>query len=294
MTQIYRRLMAPLLTVALVLGLTASVAAQTTVASTTLSSAVTATGNSVILASGTGVAVGTLLYVDGELMRATSITGSFSTTNPSVRRGVADGRTVAVAHLSGEEVWVIPNAANQVASAFFVNFPATGPSGSCTASLLPYLPIINTKTGEIWDCAQNASSATNGISTAQWTAWASGYPVSHVVPRAVVAGVAYTIKISDYIVALSTTGTGTGGVSVAVQTWTLPSHVGHPGKVLVLKDESGGITATTYVSIAGTVDGVSNAAAAKIGTAYGGVTLYAGSGGWFTVGCKISALVNCQ
>ncbi len=278
-----RSFTARLLTVALLgavglLGVSTSVSAQTALTSTTLSVAVTQPlGNAVTVTANTGITAGVRLYVDKELMFVNSIN---TTTNiAQVRRGLGEGGTSGVTHAAGATVYIIP-VGSAVGQAYRVN----DPSGTCTATNEAYLPVINTKTGAIWDCVQQETNAANALAMSKWVAYGEDQ-VRVSAPRTAVAGVAYTIKLADYIVALVTTGTGSTGTSVAVQTWTLPSHVGHYGKTLVLKDESGGVTATTYIAINGTLDGLFNVGSNAIKTAYGGITIYAGSGGWFTVGC---------
>lgn len=260
------------------LGVTPA-SAQTALTSTTNSAAMTSAATGITLTSTTGVVAGVRLYIDQELLFVNSV--NTTTSIAQVRRGLAEGGTQAASHATNTTVYILP-VGSSLGQAFRVN----DPTGSCVAVNEAYLPVINTKTGWVWDCitTENTGATPAAINAAHWQAYGEE-PNRTAVPRTVVAGVAYTIKLSDYIVALSTTGTGTGGLSVAAQTWTLPNALGHYGKILVLKDESGGVTATTFVSISGTVDGVFNVAAVTIKTAFGGVTLYAGSGGWFTIGC---------
>lgn len=276
------RLVAVTLVVAALVGFAPSASAQTALTSTRLAAAVTTGAQRVFsVSSASGIAAGGWLYVDLELVAVQSVSGTLIT----VRRGLGEGATSGVPHANGATVYVIP--AGTAAGQAFVQ---VDPSGTCVSSNYPYLPLINTKNGLIWDCATMETPGSNTTGTSQYHWIAFGEALAHTaVPRSVVAGVAYTIKLSDYIVALTTTGTGAGqAVSVAVQTWTLPNAAGHYGKLLILKDESGGVGATTYVAFSGTIDGVFNVAAASLKTAYGAVMLYAGSGGWFTTGCWAS------
>ena len=72
---------------------------------TTLSAAVNATQTSVPLASGTGVAIGSFLWCDSELINITSVSApQFSVTNPAVQRGY--GGTQAKPHVSGSPISV--------------------------------------------------------------------------------------------------------------------------------------------------------------------------------------------
>lgn len=115
--------------------------AQTTVTSTTLSAAVTSASatkvGTVQLASGTGVAAGSFLFVDRELMLITDAT---STTQPRIQRGV--GGSLASTHASGAVVFV------GVPGAFYPNEV----SGSCTAANETYLPHIVPQSGRIFQC----------------------------------------------------------------------------------------------------------------------------------------------
>jgi hypothetical protein len=122
-----------------------SVFGQTNLTLTTLSAAV-ADGSTriVVVASATGItapASGTTtteLYIDNEAMIVNAISG----TTLTVQRGASG--TPAKPHLSGSLVFIGPPKA----------FPATkyDPSGSCTRTTIPYVPIINLDSGNISDC----------------------------------------------------------------------------------------------------------------------------------------------
>ena len=122
--------------------------AQTNLAQTTLSAGVTAAQNSVTVASATGISAsglpggnqfappsGSELYVDGEAMLVTSVSG----TTIGVVRGTSGP---GAAHQSGSVVWV--GTPNQ-----FYSVPP--PGGSCAASgtVNPY---INAITGQVFFC----------------------------------------------------------------------------------------------------------------------------------------------
>lgn len=116
--------------------------AQTTITSTTLSSAVNATTDRVVVASATGLAAGSCLYVDGEKMSIRSV----SSTTATVIRGFEGGLTAAVRHASGEIVWV------GTCDRFATYDQVSG--AACTASDARYTPHINTQTGRVFDCEQ--------------------------------------------------------------------------------------------------------------------------------------------
>ena len=126
----------------LMLALSVIGSAQTALTHTTLSSAVTATTNTFIVASATGISAGTNLYVIdfhsviGELV----VVRSVSSTTLTVTRGGGFQR----AHVSGARVVIAPTP-----SAFYNR----NPKGACTAASTLYTPWINTTTGEQWLCS---------------------------------------------------------------------------------------------------------------------------------------------
>lgn len=110
--------------------------AQTALNSTTLSSAVTATTDTFVLASGTNVSAGHLAFVDRELVQIRAISSATIT----VTRGV--GGTAAMSHASAALVYTgAPE-----------RFYANTPSGSCTRTAEAYLPHIVPSKGDVWDC----------------------------------------------------------------------------------------------------------------------------------------------
>jgi hypothetical protein len=128
---------------ALLLCLAAPIWAQTDTTNTTLSAAVTSTSATTIrVTSATGFTAGsTFAYVDHEQMEVLSVTG----TSIGVRRG--SGSTGASIHASGARVYVGPFSA-------FVSW-VINPLGACTGSNYPYLPVINTRTGAIYNCVSS-------------------------------------------------------------------------------------------------------------------------------------------
>lgn len=251
-----------LIAVALVAAAFSPASAQTALNFTSFSSAVTdPAARAVTLASTTGVSAPTTsavsyVFAAGELMQVTSVN---STTGlVGVIRGV--GGTRAVTHASGEFVYVAP--ANSTIT--------YDPAGSCTAANQTYLPVINVRNGNVWNCINSSWQGANLT------------PMAEVRPRVSIAGTAYTILPTDYLVVLSTISN-----SVATKSFTLPSHVGLAGKQILIKDESGGISATTSIIVVGTIDGTNSATATvvQLKTPFGAVLLEAGSGGWFTLSC---------
>jgi hypothetical protein len=243
--------------------------AQTALTTTTLNTALTDTsGTLVSVASATGITapgVGaglTYLYIDNEAMSVRAVSG----TNITVSRGQTGTR--ANTHAANQVIYVIPAVAAQT------NLTTVDFGGSCTATSYQYLPIINVKTGNIWNCVATTSGT-------MWQGWNS-IPLQETKPRTVVTAQAYTVLPTDYLIVISTISAG-----VSTRSITLPSHVGLAGKQILVKDESGGITATTSIVLIGTIDGTSSAVTTviQLKTAFGMWFGYAGSGGWFTLTC---------
>lgn len=268
MVSIMKKLLAVLATILL---LATPVFAQTSLSTTNLAAAVADTSSQfVTVASATGITAPgtgstlTFLFIDGEQMGVRSVSG----TTIGVSRG--QNGTTATTHLANAFVYAgSPNA-----------FTTVDPSGSCVAANQAFTPLINVRTRSVWNCAATATGL------AVWQGW-STVPMFETSSRTSVAGVSYTILPTDYLVVLSTTLTGTGGTGVPVKSFTLPSHLGLAGKQIKIKDESGGVTATTLIRLIGTIDGTNSSVATvvQIVTPFGAVTLEAGSGGWFTVSC---------
>ena len=133
-------------TVTLILALTASSFAQTTLTSTTLAAAATATATTVSVASATGIEVGDYLAVlsrnqVAELMTVRAINGTFLT----VSRGV---QFPAVAHLNGATLYHAPPAQ------FYTTDPVVGTA--CTRAGELYLPHINRVSRTVTQCSTAA------------------------------------------------------------------------------------------------------------------------------------------
>ena len=133
-------------------------AAQTALTHTTLSSAVTATTNTFIVASATGISAGTNLYVIdfhsvlGELVVVRTVSG----TTLTVTRGSGYQR----GHTSGARVVIAP-----IPSAFY----SRNPRGACVTADTLYTPWINTTTGEQWLCSTVSLNWVAGFASLQTT-----------------------------------------------------------------------------------------------------------------------------
>lgn len=126
------------------------VQAQVTLTSTTLSTAVTSkTTNTITVTSATGFSVGRIAYTGREAMRIQAVSG----TTITVRRG--SDSTRAYTHASGATIYVGP----------VEYFSTYDRSGSCTAANELVLPVINLKSGTIWNCVSSVWTATNGPAT---------------------------------------------------------------------------------------------------------------------------------
>lgn len=157
---------AALLSFAAVLLVPPEARAQTVLSSTTLSAALSNNTSNVTFASGTGITAPgpngtalTVVLVDREIMLVqTLVTG----TTYTVARGQYG--TDRVAHLSGATVWVAPDKA--IARGAI-------PTGSCTRTAMPYVPIIyvspvgvnNGLTGGLFDCVGGVLLQTNSASS---------------------------------------------------------------------------------------------------------------------------------
>jgi hypothetical protein len=126
--------------------------AQTTTTSTTLSSAVTNTyGQNIKVAAATGFTAGsTFAWIDHEQMEVLSVSGL----SIGVRRG--SGSTAASIHANGARVYVGPSTA-------FISW-VIDPLGACSSSSYPYLPVLNTRTGSIYDCVSSQWAQVDPVS----------------------------------------------------------------------------------------------------------------------------------
>ena len=141
---------------------------QATTTQTTLSTSITASGqsNTVCIASATGVVIpsattnGSYLGIDQEAVRVTA-TAPGNTNCYRVTRGQLG--TAVAGHNSGSTVWVGNAATNSGDSSRPFNgaFVATVPSGACTASQQYTLPVIvygnalGMSNGDVYTCSSN-------------------------------------------------------------------------------------------------------------------------------------------
>lgn len=124
------------LSLLLAVGLLVSASAQTSLTSTTLSSAVTASDTTFTVASATGVDAGDYLFLDREAVRVNSVAG----TQVRVTRGF--NGTAARAHAASVTVYVgAPD-----------NFASSEVGGTCTASAQSYTPRIVLPSGNVYSC----------------------------------------------------------------------------------------------------------------------------------------------
>lgn len=116
---------------------------QTATTTTTLSSSINQSQNTIVVASATGIvasAVGAdqLVMINKEVMKVTAV----ASTTLTVQRGVKG--TGASAHATLATVWAGPP------SVFLNSDPVRG--STCTAANQPYLPVISVSTGTVWNC----------------------------------------------------------------------------------------------------------------------------------------------
>ncbi len=134
--------------------------AQTTTTSTTLNAAMTNGDNTINLSSSTGVSAAGLspatgIYVDREYMTIVSNVNAAGTGNVwNVKRSVAGLRGP---HVNGSVVWVGP-----VSNGVFDQGPYDR-SGACTATSIPYLPVIEVRTGRKMNCDGNGQWSELGV-----------------------------------------------------------------------------------------------------------------------------------
>lgn len=135
--------------------------AQTNLTQTTITGALTASGNQIVVASATGISAPNAftgngfgsqtqseLFVDGEAMLVTGASG----TTINVVRGASSTR--AVAHNAGAVVWAgTPN-----------QFYTLAPEGACVAANTTN-PYINVITGQTWFCDTGTSNWQSVLST---------------------------------------------------------------------------------------------------------------------------------
>lgn len=248
------------LVVALLLGMAPAVYAQATLAQTTLSSAVadptvTPPAQTVVVASATcancstgALVAGSVLFVDREAMLVRAV----SSTTLTVTRGYLGTR--AQAHLSGAVVYLgSPD-----------DFYVVNATGACTSTQQAILPRLNVSTADVQVC-DSTSGAWRGVNLnadAAGSTWG----------RTPVAGTAnYTILPTDYIIGITTMS--------AARTFTLPTVTGLSGKTYIIVDESGAVSTSNTLTIAGAFN--ASTTNITVTTAFGSVRLYTNGSRWF-------------
>lgn len=132
------------------------VSAQTYLTATTLSNAVTSTSaDRIVVASATTAAVGGAVYIDHELMSIRAISG----TTLTVSRGQQG--TAATTHNAAAAVIIAPVAALQGPTPAFTQLAGRTLAGSCNPVNYPYLPIVDTDSGNVFLCWAQGSSGPN-------------------------------------------------------------------------------------------------------------------------------------
>lgn len=255
----------------MLLAFVPNVHAQATVNSTTLSTAITTptpnTGpaTSVTVASlgsgSTAIAVGNVLFIDGEAMIVTVIPTSGTTV--TVRR--AQLSTNAQTHPANALIYY------GLPQYFASGVPGRQLyGGTCVAANQLANPVIDTVNRTFWNC--------DPISLI-WGSWQLSAPFGTTLNYHGVLNVAYTVKPWDDIVAVTSMGNAAGTGSMV--TLTLPSATGLKGKVLMFKDETG-LPGTNLNTILLSINPNSGNTSGKILTGYGTLRLYSNGTSWYT------------
>lgn len=140
-----------LILITLLLGLAVPVAAQTAITSTTLSAAITnpsPTTKTITVASATGISVGSILYIEGEVFRVTAVNGTTLTVLTQYRPAT---------HLTSAVVFVVPVGAQY--SLDPVGSCVRGGTGQFPANS-PYTLMFNLTNGNIASCRGALGSRT--------------------------------------------------------------------------------------------------------------------------------------
>lgn len=155
MTNTIRRI---LLTVTLCLGMAPALSAQTLITNTTLAAALSATAQTMTVASATGFTVGNNAWIDQELVQITSVNG--------VAIGIQRGQTGTAARAHAN--------ARRVLTGNIAHFQQTDPltlNGTCArgAGEAAFSPWINVRTGVISVCGAFTATAWTQTLTAPLT-----------------------------------------------------------------------------------------------------------------------------
>ena len=211
-------------------------AQQNNLTQTTLSAALTASGTTVVLASGTGVTTGanaytTALYIDREYLVVTANPGAVSGTY-TVLRG--QGGTGATAHASGTMVLLGK-------PSWFV---ASDPQGVCVLANVIATPIVNYKTGNESLCSSVTLTFGPGFMNSipevaivtKLVASAAGA----ILPSGPLFHVNGTAAITGFTIPVGCNATAVGGcqftiIPDAVFTWTAAGNIALAGTAVVNK-----------------------------------------------------------
>lgn len=249
-----KKLLIALLILGLAVILPAPIFAQTAMTTTFLSGAVTSLNvNQVTVNSATGITANvTQLVIDYESMRVTAVSG----TTITVSRGT-DGTSRRL-HENNALVWVGPPEA----------FPPDDPSGACTASTLPYLPRVNARNGNIWNCSNIGQWSRVNFNQMQASAW----------PITIINNAAYTALLQDYVIIQNS-------VLSAGITVTLPSITGIDGNIKIIKNINGANQTITITGVNGqNIGGAQGALTTTIaGGTFRTVWLISYSNFWYTL-----------
>lgn len=187
--------------------------AQNSLTQTVLSAAITQNASTMTVASATGFTASTnsvsrWAYLDKELVRITSVSGTTI--------GIARGQegTVQTAHATNTVVFTY-DAGNRGDP-----WQTRDYSGSCTRTLQTVQPIINIQTGAIYDCDANL-----GL----WESVSLTQSASSL-PYRTVSDAAYTAGLYDTVIHYPLLTTG--------RTLTLPAVTGVYGKIVVVRLDS--------------------------------------------------------
>lgn len=255
-----------------VLVFTPAAQAQTATARTALSAAVTnTTATTFQLLAVSGITTPTATapifgYVDQELVQILSINTTALTIN--VLRG--QGGTFASTHLNGATFFSGPSSGNN--AGVFIN---SDMQGSCTRTNWIYLPVINPKDGNIFDCILSPTTQTGAAATtSEWVAF-NAQPIGRARPykKLAVTVTTYTLLPSDEIVGYNTNVNGT---------ITIPALTGFIGKIYTIQSENTGVPTITIATSSGqTINGAASITMPGTGTAYGQVQIYSDGRNWF-------------
>lgn len=254
----------------IVLALTMPGFAQTSLTTTTLSSAVTSASQTVLsLTAVTGITGGSsILYLTPglEAMDVVSVSG----TTVTVRRGTQGTR--GVPHAANTVVWVA-NTPNR--------FVQQAPRGACTQSTdQDFAPLIHLPTGDLYNCGPRITLAEAVLGPTGTTPVAGYWERVNLggflsnLPYVNPPNAAFTATLAHTVIDFNSATT--------TRVLTLPSVTGIFGKVLIVKNNSTTVTADiTITAPNGQYIGVAGTSTLTLGDR-DGVRLISVNGGWNT------------